>query len=266
MRLLWACLWLGWSTEEGLKKAQLPSQWLSWHYHSSFIKNLWCHFCYFLMFTKFSEACFLSAKCVNVTINDSADLGFLLGLGHCPMQSLSCLGGFQETLQKHPKKLVNTYLDILDHSPVYSFMPWAIFSKCRLYRCVLGLSTVLKSSLYHQLVICSDEYFVSFLKGTPISCLQSSHRGFSPLKIQFASTLTALPLRKHSGGGVYIAHRSCVLQGGLYRHAACFSPPPHKSDLENLGFWCSCGVMQVTVKLFKSPCAAPAEHGSVSCW
>ena len=134
------------------------------------------------MITTLFETCFFSGKRVNVALNDSVGLGCLLELGRWPSQSLPSLGTFQNTLQKHQKKSVKTYLDILNHTAAYCYlMPCAKFN-------IQAGQMYLRPECSHEkqpmsmLLIVPIAYFVSFLKWAPISCLQSSHRVFSPQK------------------------------------------------------------------------------------
>lgn len=92
---------------------------------------------------------------------------------------------FQNTLQKHLKKSVNSYLDIPDHTAAYhSHMPWAFF-KIQAVQLYLRLGHSCEKQHVSMLVVGSFVRVVSFLKQAPISCLRGgppSHRVFSPLK------------------------------------------------------------------------------------
>lgn len=134
------------------------------------------------MITTLFVTCFFSGKRVNVALNDSAGHGCLLEPGCCSSQSLPSLEAFQNTVQKHLKKSVKTYLDTLDHAAADSYlMPCARYN-FQTGQTYLRLECRYEKQPVSMWVIIPMAYFVSFLKWAPISCLQSSHRVVSPQK------------------------------------------------------------------------------------
>ena len=173
------------------------------------------------MITTLFETCFFSGKRVNVALNDCADLGCLWDPGHCPSQSLRSLGAFQNTLQKHLKKLVKTYLDILDHTAAYCCLMSCARFNIQAGQLYLRLACSCEKQPVSMLVIVPIEYFASLLKWAPISCLQSSHRVFSPQKRPaglpvVCCTATSI-LRGEEEEGRQREGRAATLPGGRER-------------------------------------------------